>query len=327
MAEQIRWGILAPGGIAHLQASDMRTAGLHLQAVASRDLTKAQSFAQQYQIPTAYGSYAELANDPNVDAIYIASTQNFHLEHALLCINAGKHVLIEKPFTLNATQAAKVVAAARAKKVFAMEAMWSRFLPAMRHAVDVVRQGTIGDVTVLLADHSQYLPITVAPRLHDPLLGGGSIIDLGIYPVSFAFHLLGKPDQVTASGRLNPDGLDLHTAMIFGYASGQQALLASGIDSAGPVTAEILGTDGRIAMERSFYEQCAFTVYDTQNNVVERYETKIEGRGMQYQAIEAEQCILAGKLESEIMPLDETVSILQTMDDIRAQIGVRFPNE
>ncbi|MFM5904980.1 MAG: Gfo/Idh/MocA family protein [Micrococcales bacterium] len=327
MAEQIRWGILAPGGIAHLQASDMLAAGLHLQAVAARDLNRAQTFADQYQIPTAYGSYQELANDPSVDVIYIASTQNFHLEHALLCINAGKHVLLEKPFTLNAAQAKRVVQAARAKKVFAMEAMWSRFLPSMRAAVEVVRQGTIGDVTMLIADHNQYLPISVAPRLHDPMLGGGSIIDLGIYPVSFAFHLLGKPNQVTASGRLNPDGLDLHTGMIFGYESGQQALLASGIDSAGPVTAEILGTDGRIAMERSFYEQCAFTVYDSENNIVERYETKVQGRGMQYQAIEVETCIKAGKLESEIMPLSETVEIMETMDEIRAQIGVRFPNE
>ena len=327
MSGNLKWGVIGPGGIAQIQIADMQLAGLNIHAVASRSLEKAQDFAGQFNIPHAFGSYSELLANPDVDVVYVSATQNVHRDIALEVIAAGKHLLLEKPFTLNAKQAKDIQAAALAKGVFVMEAMWTRFLPSHVRLFEILNSGVIGEITQVIADHTQYLPVEVAPRLHESELGGGSIIDLGVYPISFANRIFGAPLSISAKAALNSDGLDLHTAMLFEYANGRQSVLTSGIDSPGPITAEILGTKGRIAMDLSFYEQSTFSVYDQDRNLIERYEGKIQGRGMQYQAIHVEECLAAGLTQSSIMSLDETVEIMAVMDQVRAIIGVTYIGE
>ena len=327
MSKVLRWGMLAPGLIANQIASDFQLAGITIQAVGSRSLESAQAFAKKWSIPTAHGSYEALLADPEVDIIYISSPQTFHAPHALLAIQAGKHVLLEKPFTINAAEAELLIAAAKQNQVFLMEAMWTRFLPSMQRVMQLVASGAIGEVRTLIADHDQYLPASKVPRLHLPELGGGSLLDLGVYVVSMASSLFGAPKTVTARGVIDGDGLDEAVAMIFDYQSGAQSLLHSGMMAAGPVTASILGTEGRIEMEHSFYEQCAFTVYNNNDELIERYETKIEGRGMQFQGLEVERQIAAGQLESQAMSLAESLQVLKTMDEVRLQIGVKYPSE
>jgi predicted dehydrogenase len=323
----LRWGMLAPGLIANQIASDFQLAGIQIQAAGSRNIASAQAFAEKWSIPTAHGSYEELVADPAVDIIYISSPQTFHAPHALLALEAGKHVLVEKPFTINAKETAQLIEAARRNHVFLMEAMWTRFLPSMQRVMELVRSGAIGEVRTLIADHDQYLPASKVARLHSPELGGGSILDLGVYVISFASSLFGKPTNITARGVIDSDGLDEAASMIFEYEGGAQALLHSSMMAAGPVTASVIGTKGRIEMEHSFYEHCAFTVYDNDEKVIERYEGKIEGRGMQFQGLEVERQIAASQLESQVMSLAESLEILETMDEVRRQIGVKYPSE
>ncbi|MFM6967014.1 MAG: Gfo/Idh/MocA family protein, partial [Rhodoluna sp.] len=224
--------------------------------------------------------------------------------------------------------------AAKAKGVFVMEAMWTRFLPSMDAIFDVIYSGQIGDVRFAYADHSQYLPESLVKRLWAPELGGGALLDLGIYPVSFFNRMLGAPKKITAEATIAHTGVDLMTSAIFKYEGGQQASMTTSMEVAGSINASVVGTLGRIDIEGSFYEQTRFTVYETDltretyaPKVLSRYEAKIEGRGMQYQAIEVERCVQAGLTESPRMSLDETVSIMETMDEIRKQTGVKYPGE
>jgi len=327
MAGQIKWGIIAPGGIAQIQVADMQLAGLNIHAIASRSPEKAKEFANKFNIPNVFNSYADLLASGEVDVVYVAATQNVHLELALQIIESGTHLLLEKPFTLNAKQAKQIAAAAKERGVFVMEAMWTRFLPSHVRLFEILNSGVIGEITQLIADHTQYIPEAIAPRLYKSELGGGSIIDLGVYPISFAHRIFGAPASIAAKAKLNEDGLDLHTGMLFEYTDGRQAVLTSGIDSPGPITAEILGTKGRIAMDLSFYEQSTFSVYDHDRNLIERYEGKIQGRGMQYQAIHVEECLAAGLTQSNIMSLDESVAVMSVMDQVRELIGVTYIGE
>jgi predicted dehydrogenase len=334
MSKQLRWGFLGAGGIADVIAADFQVAGLKIQAVGTRDIAGANAFGDRFDVPNRHAGYAALVNDPEVDIVYISTIHPFHAEHALLAIEAGKHVLVEKPFALNAAQAARVRDAAKAKGVFVMEAMWTRFLPMMEEIFKVINSGQIGEVKFVTADHSQYLPESFAKRLWLPELGGGALLDLGIYPVSLFNRLLGKPNKVVAEASLSPLGIDLMTSAIFKYDNGVQAAMTTSLEVFGSIGASIVGTIGRIEIETSFYEQTNFTVYATDlsresgvQSIASRYEAKIEGRGMQYQAIEVERCIRAGLTESPIMPIDETVEILEIMDQIRAQTGVKYPGE
>jgi predicted dehydrogenase len=334
MSEQLRWGFLGAGGIAEVIAADFQVAGLKIQAVGTRDIAGANAFGDQFDVPNRHAGYDALVNDPEVDIVYISTIHPFHAEHALLAIAAGKHVLVEKPFALNAAQAARVREAARAKGVFVMEAMWTRFLPMMDEIFKVIESGKIGALKFVTADHSQYLPESFAPRLWKPELGGGALLDLGIYPVSLFSRMLGKPTKVVAEASLSPLGIDLMTSAIFKYDAGIQAAMTTSLEVFGSIGASIVGEIGRIEVDTSFYEQTSFTVYETDlsresgvQKIASRYEAKIEGRGMQYQALEVERCVHAGLTESPRMTLDETVSILEIMDEIREQTGVKYPGE
>jgi len=217
-----------------------------------------------------------------------------------------------------------IAEAAIKQGVFVMEAMWTRFLPSMVAVMERIRSGAIGEPRVLLADHNQYIPRSKAARLHEPQLGGGALLDLGIYPVSFAFALFGTPRTVTGRATLTDLRVDELTAIIFDYASGAQASLHSGFLTPGPNVASVVGTQGRIDIDGVWYTQTSFTRYDQSGAAVERYTDTIEGRGMQYQAVEVERCISEGLPESPVMPLSESVTIMETMDEVRRQIGLRY---
>ncbi len=298
-----------------------------MAAVASRSLEKAQQFATDAGIDVAYGSYEQLVGDPNIDIVYVATLHPLHAEHAILAINAGKHVLVEKPFTLNAKEAKAVAAAAEANGVFVMEAMWTRFLPSMLRIEQIIAAGGLGELRALQADHSQYLHLARAPRLHDLELGGGALLDLGVYPVSFASRLFGKPESISARAKLTDKGVDEITSAIFTYGSGAEAIVQSNFMALGSNKATVIGSEGRIEIDAVWYNQTSFSHYDSQGTLVERYETKIAGRGMHFQALEVEECVAANKLQSDRMSLDESIQIMQVMDEIRAQVGVVYPGE
>jgi predicted dehydrogenase len=327
VTESIGWGILGTGGIANAFASDLVENGLTVAAVGSRSQESADAFAERYDIPAAHASYEDLVADPTVQVIYVSTPHPFHAENAKLALNAGKHVLVEKPFTLNAEEAREVVELAESKGLVVLEAMWTRWLPHMVRLREVIAAGTIGDVRTILADHNQKLPSDPKHRLNNPDLGGGALLDLGIYPVSFSWDVLGKPETISAISSPTVTGVDRQTAILFGYADGQQAVLHTALDTAGPNSASVLGTDGWIEIAATWYVPNSFVVYNSEGEIVEGFEAEVVGRGMQYQAWEIQRLIVAGVTAGEVLPPAETVAIMETLDTIREQIGLRYPGD
>lgn len=323
----LRWGILATGGIAHSFAHDLRTAGLDLAAVGSRSAASGERFAAEFSVPRVHASYEALVSDPDVDIVYVSTPHPMHAENAILALEHGKHVLVEKPFTLTGAEAAAVRDVAAKTGLLAMEAMWTRYLPHMARIREIVAAGTLGDVRALLADHTQKISTDPAHRLNDIDLGGGALLDLGIYPVSFAWDILGAPETVTASATLGATGVDDEVATIFTHAGGAVSTSLSASHAAGPNTASIVGTEARIDIDRVWYTPTSFRVVTPDGEVIESYETRIDGRGMQFQALAAEQYVASGAHDSDILPIDETVAIMGTLDEVRRQIGLRYPSE
>ncbi len=320
----IRWGILGTGFIAGLQTQDLKDNGFTVQAVGSRSLESSKGFAEQHGIPTAHGSYEELAADPDVDVIYVATPHPMHHSNALLAVNAGKHVLVEKSFTMNAREAQEIVDLAASRGLVALEAMWTRFLPHMVRLREIIAAGTIGEVRKVVASHNQSLPKDPAHRLNDPALGGGALLDLGIYPVSFAIDILGAPSRVTATASMTATGVDRQTAAIFDYDGGAQAIVDCELDAASANRALVIGTDGWIDIEHTWYNPVPFTVHAVDGSVVERFEQPVASRGMQFQAAELERLVAAGETAGTILPPEETVAIMAAMDEIRRQIGLSY---
>lgn len=323
----IRWGILGTGFIAHAQTADLVGCGFTVAAVGSRSQGTADAFAAEFGIPVAHGSYEALVADPGVDAIYISTPHPFHAENALLALRAGKHVLIEKPFTLTAGQAVEVVDAGDAAGLVVMEAMWTRFLPHMLRIREIIASGTLGEVRTLIADHNQDLPKDPLHRLNNLALGGGALLDLGIYPVSFAFDIFGAPTVVKALAAKTVTGVDRQTAILLGFDDGRQAVLHSALDTKGPNTASILGTEGRIEVDTVWYSPTTFTVFNAEGEVIERFDTVVAHRGMQFQAWEFERRIRENDRSPVILPAGESVRIMETLDAVREQIGLTYPGE
>lgn len=322
-APAVRWGILGAGGIAHKLADAVSSyTESSVLAVGSRNQGKAQAFADEMGIPTAYGSYEELVADPDIDVVYVATPHSHHHEHALLAIEAGKNVLCEKAFTQNAAQAREVVAAARAKGVFLMEAMWTRHLPHVHAIRELIARGEIGDVVSVQADHGQLL--THVERMWNPALAGGALLDLGIYPIAFAHDILGVPDRISASGRLRDTGVDGQVSMVFDYPTAQ-AILTSTMEARTPNVALVSGTEGFIEVHDTFYTPTAFTV-TRRDGTSWTYDGDVPN-GFQYEAAEVARRVAAGDTESPLMTLDQSVEIMEMMDEIRSQIGLVFPNE
>lgn len=327
MVVKTRWGILGTGWIADLFTKDLLLAGHTVSAVGSRSQASADRFAAQFGIPHAHASYEELAADPEVDVIYIATPHPMHAANAKVALTAGKHVLIEKPFTINATQAQEVVALAEVKGLVALEAMWTRFLPHMVNIRKIVASGALGEIRSIIADHTQDLPDDPQHRLNALELGGGALLDLGVYPISLAWDILGEPQSIQATATFKSTGADAQVATLFKYASGAMAVTLSASDSAGPNRATIIGTEGRIEIERVWYEPTSFRVFDNENRMTSDFKSVVAGRGMQFEAEEAERLIVAGLSAGEIMPPSQTVAIMRTLDSIRSQIGLKYPDE
>ena len=327
MTGKVRWGILATGWIAELFVKDLQQHGHAVTAVGSRSQHSANEFATRFGVAKAHASYEALCADPNVDAIYVATPHPMHAENAKLALNHGKHVLVEKAFTVNAREAQEVVDLAAAKGLVVLEAMWTRWLPHMLRVREIVRSGVLGEIRSVVADHTQDLPDDPAHRLNALPLGGGALLDLGVYPISFTFDVLGTPRTIHAVGRLKETGADGTVATTFTYDNGAVAMTLSGSDTAGRNIATIHGTRGRIEIDKVWYAPTSFRRYDEKNEVAEEYVSKVEGRGMQYQAMELERLMAAGKIAGDVLSPAETVAIMTAMDEVRRQIGVKYPTE
>ena len=325
--EPIRWGILGAGGIATTVGHDIGlTPGNVVHAVAARDADRAAAFATVHGVPKSYGSYAELVADPDVDVIYVATTHGQHRDHTLLALRAGKPVLVEKPFTLNAAQAREVIAEARARQLFCMEAMWTRLNPLVRQAVEIAHSGRIGELVAFRGDLSRYFPYDPAHRLYDMLVGGGALLDLGIYPATVAWLFLGRPDTVQAQATLSPTGSDITTVMQWGYDSGALAQLYCSAAGESPFAALINGTAGWISIEPRIHRPERVVIHDASGDSADEVITaaEVSGHGYGYEVEEVARCLRAGQLESPLVPLDETVEILEVLDEVRRLIGVRY---
>jgi predicted dehydrogenase len=326
-AAPIRWGIIGTGGIAGRFAQDLELLpDARLVAVGSRTQASADAFARTWDIPNRHPSYADLVTDPDVDAVYVSTPHPMHHDDALLAIEAGKAVLVEKSFTINAVEARDVVAAAADRGVFVLEAMWTRFLPHMVRVRELLASGALGEIVAVYADHGQWFAQDPAFRLFAPELGGGALLDLGVYPVSFASMVLGPPSRVTAVSDPTFTGVDGQTSIIQQYDGGAQAVLTCTLAARSSTSASIIGTEARIEIDSVWYQPSTFRVI-TRTGEVTEYDEPCAPRGMQYEAAELHRGVRAGWLESPVLPLTETVSIMETMDEVRAQIGLRYPGE
>jgi predicted dehydrogenase len=321
----LRWGILGAGSIAATVSADIAaTAGNEVYAVGARDAGRAAAFAERHGAERSYGSYAELLTDPDVDVVYVATTHGQHLEHAVRTLQAGKPALVEKAFALNAAQGRQIVAAAREQRVFCMEAMWTRLNPLIRAATAIANSGRIGDVIGIRADLSRHFPFDPAHRLFDLAAGGGALLDLGVYPVTVAWMVLGRPDTVQATGALSPTGSDVTAALQWGYADGRVAQIYASAAGDSPLAALITGTAGWISVQPRVHRPERLVVHDaTGDEVIEA--PPVTGNGYGLEIAEVARCLRAGELESPLIPLDETVAILEILDDARRQLGVRYP--
>jgi predicted dehydrogenase len=325
VTQPTRWGILATGWIAGLFASDLKLLpDAELAAVGSRTQEAAERFGDEFGVARRHGSYQALVEDPDVDVVYIATPHPGHYEAALAAIEAGKHVLVEKPFTMDADEASRLIDAARARNVFVLEAMWTRFLPHIVRIREILAAGTLGDIVSVTAEHGQYFARDPHHRIFARELGGGALLDLGIYPLSFASMVLGTPRTVTAVSDPAFTGVDAQTSMVLQYDGGAHAVLTTTSYAATENAAAINGTLARIEVAGTFYVPTSFKVVSRDGEVLETFDAPDPGRGMQHQAAEVHRCLREGLTESPGLPLSETLSIMQTMDEVRRQIGLTY---
>lgn len=327
MTTTIRWGILGTGNIARQFATGLSfLKDAELVAVGSRSQASADAFADSFGVPHRHPRYEALAGDPDVDAVYIATPHSLHKDNALLCLQAGKAVLCEKPFTINALEAQEVVSLAREKGLFLMEAVWTRFFPLMARLRSMLADGAIGEVRMLHADFGFRTGFNPEGRLFKPALGGGALLDVGVYTLSLASMVFGKPARVTGLAHLGETGVDEQAAMVLGYREGGLAVLSTAIRTTTPQEATLMGSDGMIRIDAPWWVPRGLTL-SVAGRETERVEAPFEGNGYNYEAAEVMRCLQEGKLESDLMPLDETLAVMATMDALRAQWGLRYPME
>ncbi|MEU6390348.1 Gfo/Idh/MocA family oxidoreductase [Streptomyces sp. NPDC046939] len=329
-ARRVRWGILSTGGIAaSFTGALLDLPDAEVAAVASRSEGSAKAFAERFGIERAYGDWASLAADDSLDVIYVATPHSAHRAAAGLCLEAGRAVLCEKAFTLNAREAEELVTLARARGVFLMEAMWMYCNPLIRRLKALVDDGAVGEVRTVQADFGLAGPFPPAHRLRDPAQGGGATLDLGVYPVSFAHLLLGEPAEVTARAVLSEEGVDLQTGMLLSWASGAQALLHCAINSGTGVTASVTGSAGRIDVPAGFFYPERFVLH-RDGREPELFEAAPEDGprdSLRHEALEVMGRIRAGDTESPLVPLSSSLAVMRTLDRVRGVVGVRYPGE
>ena len=318
----VRWGIIGPGRIASQVIKDFPyVEGAEALAVASRSIERAQTFATEHGLARAYGSYAEIMSDQDVDAVYIATPHPQHHAIALAAIAAGKAALVEKTFTATVAGAEDIIASAQQRHVFVMEAMWTRFQPAIVTARSLIDDGAIGEVRQLQADLGVDRPYNPADRLFDPAQGGGAMLDLGVYVVSFAQYFLGAPDRIEVNGSLTPTGVDAEAGVLLGYDDGRVATLLMSLKHHTPGAARIHGTKGWIEVPPRFHHPHRI-VLCRKGQEPEIISRPPLGTGYSHELIEVTECIRAGRTESAIMPLEDTLSVQRILNEACEKLGV-----
>jgi predicted dehydrogenase len=319
---EIRWGIIGPGRIASQVVKDFpHVYGARCVAVASRSLGRAQAFADEHSVDRAYGSYTDLLTVGGLDVVYIATPHPQHQAIAVAAIEVGIAVLVEKTFTATVAGAEDVVAAARRHQVFAMEAMWTRFQPAVVAARELIDGGAIGEVRQVQADLGVNRPYDPKDRLFDPAQGGGAMLDLGVYVVSFAQYFLGNPDRVSVSGSLTPTGVDAEVGLLLGYDDGRAASLLISLRNPTPGMARIHGTKGWIEVPPRFHHPDRIILGRTGHDPETIVRPRI-GAGYAHELIEVTDAVRAGRTESWVMPLADTVGVQRILNDACEQLGV-----
>lgn len=362
----IRWGILGSGAIARQFAQGLRVVpGSQLWAIGSRAAATAEEFARIYQVPKAYSSYQDLVEDPSVDVVYVATPHLRHQHDCLLCLEAGKAVLCEKPLAMTASAAQEIIDQARQQQVFCMEAMWMRFMPLIQRVKQIIDKGDIGEILTLTAEFGYPTEFDPQNRFFNPALGGGALLDRGSYPLSLAFYLLGEPLAVTGQAYLGNTGVDEQSAYLLSYGGGAIAQLSASLRAYTTNRATITGTTGRIIIHPPFCRPDHISItplspepvvtthspYRSPTGLKARLENQVKqlpgvkqianrlrdrtqtlwsapvGNGLNYEAAEVNQCLRQGLLESSIMPLEESLRILQVMDKLRQQWGLAYPQD
>jgi dihydrodiol dehydrogenase / D-xylose 1-dehydrogenase (NADP) len=326
-ATPIRWGIIGTGNIAKIFARDMpHAAGAELVAVGSRAQETADEFGEMFNVPHRYGSYEGLINDPDIDVVYVATPHPGHHRVTIDLLNAGKHVLCEKPFAMNTAEAREMIAAARENNRFLMEAMWTRFRPAMVKVREFIQGGEIGEVQYLTANMGWNNPFDPEFRLYNKELGGSALLDAGVYAVSFAHMVLGEPDEIVSVATLGQTGVDENCMITTRYASGAVANAGITVRASSRNLAMIAGTKGSILMDHDWHRPSTFTIY-RDGQEPEFFDCSHEGTGYQFEMMEVARCIQEGKTEHPVMPLDETLQIQGIMEKVIKDWGITFPTD
>lgn len=321
---KINWGILATGKIARKFASDISLVeDAQLLAVASRVMGRGKDFAKEFDIPKSYGSYQDLVSDADIDVVYIATPHVFHLENTLMCLEAGKHVLCEKPVGMNSVQLMKMIAKAKEKNLFFMEALWTRFIPSYKKFRELVLDGVVGDIRLIQSDFGFMASSNSKNRIILKELGAGSLLDLGIYPVFLALDVAGKPDQIQATALMNSEGVDEICRISFSY--NRQKILAdlsSSIVINSPIESVIYGTKGRIKLNKWWHAPSSIDIEI--DDKTEHLNFEESGYGYHHEIIEVNNCIKNGKTESDLFPLANSVQLHNTLDTIRQKIKLNY---
>ncbi len=321
--KKIKWGILGLGEIAARLASDLLLSDQsELLAVASRDGDKAAQFAVKYQAKRYYNNYAELATDPEIDVVYIATPHVFHFEQTLMCLQQGKNVLCEKPLGMNSGQIKIMMDEARKRSLFLMEGLWTKFIPATRKLLDLLEQKAIGELLFLHADFGFKGHFDPESRVFNKELGAGSLLDIGIYPIYLSLLALGQPTEIKAIARMTETAIDSYCAILASFKGGGKAMLESTIETDTPTEAIIYGTEGSLKLHSRFHhsERITLTKNDNETDFVLPYK----GNGYLHEIEEVESCLLQGKTESALVPLQTSLKLTAVMDRVRKEIGLVY---
>lgn len=327
MNKVFNWGIIGPGRIAHKFAQDLqKLPNARLHAVASRSVERAQAFAEKYGAPHYYGSYPEIIDCPDLDVVYIATPHVGHFENTLLCLRHQIPVLCEKPLAVNLRQVQRMILTAQQTQTFLMEAIWTRFLPTHLKMWELINSGAIGEVQSVKADFGFQASFNPDGRLFNKALAGGSLLDIGIYPVFLAMNILGKPDDMAAFGQIGPTGVDEEVGILFKYKTGQMAHLHSSIRSDTKTEAYIYGEKGTIYLHSRWHEPSTMSLLKPGQSPA-YFHFNYETHGYSYEAIEVMRCLEAGKIESEHLPLQFSADLMDVLFSIRHQIGLVYSED
>lgn len=323
----VRWGIIGCGKIAGKFAEDLnKIEGCVLYGVASRSIDKAITFAKVNNAQKAFGSYEELTQNDQIDVVYIATPHPFHKDNTILCLQNGKHVLCEKPFAMNIHEVKEMVNAAKKNERFLMEAVWTQFFPVMHKVRELVNEGQLGEIKMIEADFGFKADVDLSGRLYNPYLGGGALLDIGIYPIFLCHSLLGKPDEITANAVIGSTGVDVSTVINLKWQSGALASLNCTILTDTKTVAKIYGDKAYLEIDSRWHESKSMSLNNRMGRI-EEFKFEDDYRGYAYEIMEVNKCLTNNKTESELLPLQFSVDLIETLDTVRSHINLAYPSE